>query len=140
MSKTKQGAKERPAPSRARRERVAAWEHVRLTVPEPSKPNGESYVSRRAMAARFEALYGLSIDVEPESEYEGHLFYNQDLRSICGEVEEETGSELVLRVRTTYWLGKWGRKPGEPFAYDEAYDAYWARLLADAKRIERVEE
>lgn len=137
MTKSMQAKK---GPSRADREAVAAWEHVRIVVPEPRRADGKPYVSRRAMATKFEELYGLTIETDPESEYEGHLFYNPDLRSICGEVEEETGTELVLRVRTTFWLGKWGRKAGEPFAYDEVYDDYWARLLAHATSVERIEE
>lgn len=125
--------------TRAYRERVAAWEHVRVVVPEPRKPDGSRYVSRRAMAVRLRALYGLDTPTHPDDEYQGHLFYNNDLRSICGEIEEEDGEVLVLRLRTTHWLGRWGRKPGEPFQYDATYDAPWKRLLEDAESVERAE-
>ena len=73
--------------------------------------------------------YHFRVDTDPKSDYEGHIFYNQDLRSIMGVTEDWSADTLELVIWPRYYAGAWGSKR----LYDEEWgETYWKNLLDDA--------
>jgi len=72
-----------------------------------------------------------------DSDYEHHLFYNHDLRSIMG-YTEDYDDPMVLEVNPRYYAGGTNYK-GE-WEYDPGFgETYWKNLLDDAVEVD-VEE
>lgn len=61
--------------------------------------------------------YNLIVDTNPESDYEDEIFYNDDLRSHCGYMEDESTLEI------------------EPIYYASFYPENFRKLIEDAKSI-----
>lgn len=84
-------------------------EEIVFTVANVPKLTSNNY--KRSFAQRNKYLkrkYGFEIEID--SDYAGSIFYNTDLRSICGEVEnydETDESELIIHVHTS----KYGISP-----------------------------
>ena len=113
--------------TRALREKLAFAREVVVTIPRPKGPRGGE--SDESMNRGMWKRYHFYADTDPKSEYEGHLFYNQDLRSIMGEVEDFCGDTLVLHITPRYYARMWG----EEGKYNEDYgETYWKNLLDDA--------
>jgi len=115
--------------TRALRESLAMKNEVIIEVPWPKGPRGGTSIE--AMKRGLRARYGLFIDTDPNSEYEGCVFYNGDLRSITGNVIEglDFGGTLLLSISPRWFACKWGDKR----EYDEQYgETYWKNLLNDA--------
>jgi len=77
--------------------------------------------------------YSLWLDTEEDSDYEGCVFYNSDLRSLCGNMDGDD----VLCLSPRYYACKWG----EPREFDPAdfYGRAFSRLIRDAISVEVVE-
>jgi hypothetical protein len=113
--------------NRALREKLAFAREVRIVIPRPKGPRGGE--SDKAMNRGMWLRYHFDIDIDRRSDYEGHLFYNADLRSIMGAVEDWFGDTISMIIQPRYYACKWGDKR----EYDEEWgETYWKNLLDDA--------
>lgn len=119
--------------TRKLREKLAFANEVRIVIPRPNGPRGGE--TDEAMNRGMWRRYHFTIDIDRNSDYEGHIFYNQDLRSIMGTVEEWCGDHILLIVQPRYYAREWGREG----AYDEKWgENYWKNLLDDALSAKAV--
>jgi hypothetical protein len=113
--------------TRALREKLAFAREVKVVIPRPKGPRGGE--GDEAMNRGMFRRYHFYADTDRHSEMEGALFYNQDMRSWMGEVEDFCGDTLVLFVHPRYYARQWGKEG----AYDEKWgETYWKNLLDDA--------
>jgi len=119
--------------TRKLREKLAFAREVRIVIPRPKGPRGGE--TDEAMNRTMLRRYHFEIDIDRHSDYEGHIFYNADLRSIMGEVEDWWGGHIVMVVSPRYYARQWGPEG----AYDEEWgETYWKNLLDDAISAEVI--
>ena len=98
-----------------------------VELPHPKGPRGGT--SWKSVRKAIWNKYHIDIDDHSTSDNYGDLFYNQDLRSIMGHVDD-WGDPLYLIVSGRYFAGTDSR--GE-WQYDEGFgETYWKNLLDDA--------
>lgn len=120
---------------RALREKLARAGDLRVVIPYPKGPRGGT--SQKAMLRGMARRYHIDIDFDRESDYYEDLFYNADLRSIMGHVEEWLDN-LVLIVNGQWYAG--GSDYAGKWSYDEGFgETYWKNLLDDAISVEICE-
>jgi hypothetical protein len=101
---------------------------VLIELPWPKGPRGGT--SWKTVKKMLSEKYHIDIDADGKSDNYGDIFYNQDLRSIMGYVED-WGDPFILIIDARFFAG--GTDYEGKWKYDEGFgETYWKNMLDDA--------